>query len=72
MSEYKGALFSAVLVLGKAVLKLGASETDILTELRGSQAAAQLDNRRNEAATLGHLIEFLCEPPRYYVPGEPK
>ena len=69
MSEYEAALFSAVRILGTAILKLGADETAILTQLRESQDAASLDHRRQTAATLGLLIKSLCEPPTYYRPG---
>jgi hypothetical protein len=68
MSEYEAALFTTVTILGRAILKLGASETDILTELRDAQGAAQLDERKQTAATLGLLIRVLCEPPWHYVP----
>jgi hypothetical protein len=71
MSEYESALFDAVVILGHAVIRLGANETEILTELREAQQDAARDNRRNRAATLDMLIKILCEPPVYYVPREP-
>jgi hypothetical protein len=66
MNEYEGALFSAVLILGDAVAKLGASESDLLSKFKQARNDADADGRKNEAATLGLFIKFLFEPPEYY------
>jgi hypothetical protein len=66
MSEYEAALFEAVRILGGLVVKMGGDETALLTQLRESKSLAEENGRRNEAATLGFLITFLCEPPEFY------
>jgi hypothetical protein len=71
MSEYESALFSAVLALGQTLLESGSvSESALLDKLSQARSDKELMGSKNGAATLGHLIRLLGEPPTHYVPGE--
>jgi hypothetical protein len=59
MSEYESALFSAVRILGEAVIKLGANEPELLSKFKEARSEANLEDRRNEAATFDLLIRML-------------
>jgi hypothetical protein len=71
MSEYECALFDAILILGDAIVKLGASESQILSKFKEASNSAKKRGRENEEATLDLLIRFLFEEPRYYVAVDP-
>jgi hypothetical protein len=70
MNEYEGALFSALLILGGAVVKLGASESELLSKFKEARNDANADGRKSETGTLDLFIRLLFEPPRHYVPGD--
>ncbi len=59
MSEYEGALFTAVLIALQAVIDLGANPELLRRRLSISRDAALSDDRTNEAATLDGLARFL-------------
>jgi hypothetical protein len=69
MSEYEAALFSAVLAIGRAAIRMGANETVLLAEIKEAEHAQRLDGRQNGAALLKYLAKDLCEPPNFFVPG---
>lgn len=71
MSEYEGALFSAIVILGSALIRLGAGESELLSKFKEARNDANLRGQKNETATLDLLIRLLFEPPRYYVPSDP-
>jgi hypothetical protein len=67
----EGALFTAVRILGHAVVKLGGSESELLAKFKEARNDANADGRTNETATLDMLIRLLFEEPRAYVPTDP-
>lgn len=62
MSEYEGALFSAVYVLGMSILELGADSKVLRGRLSDEMRRAEDLGNTQGAAALGSLINALFGP----------
>lgn len=64
----ENAFFTAICILGGAVIKGSASESELLSKFKEARDDAQADGQYETAATIGQFIRLLFEPPRHYVP----
>lgn len=71
MSEYESALFTAVRVLGLAIVEKGGNCAAIQAGLEEMAELADESDRKNEAATLRLLLRGILEPGIAYIPGKP-
>lgn len=70
MNEYEGALFSALMIVTRAIRDLGNSRAALAAEFRESASHSKLDGRESNAAVL-EMLAKLAEGDAYYVPASP-
>ena len=71
LNEYESALYSAIRVLGLAIIEMGGNRNAIQAGLEDAQEFMAEQKHKNGAATLKMLRDALLEPGTAYVPRSP-